>query len=119
MQEKTKAMTDLEISYEEHITKKERALAPLGMDALLQTKQHLDERGFRGDADVVLLGLEEMEDELTMEQAERQHRLAPFVNTDRRRAVASPFSMADPDIAREARANDIDNMERPEWRDEE
>lgn len=113
-------LTDLEIDYaaEETAERVNRALAPVGMETIQEKMAMLDRLGFAGDGDVVLLGLEDMEPELTMEQAERQHRLAPFVVTDRHRCKATPMSLAPIDDARSAREHDIDDMKRAEWDDE-
>jgi hypothetical protein len=112
---------DLEIVYfeEEHTKELARVETETGLGPLKARQRFLDEHGFAGDGEVPVLGLEEMEDELTMEAAERQHRLAPFVNVDRhayRNGI--PFADAPPDVQREVKANDLDDMTRMEWDDE-
>lgn len=83
-------------------------------------ERKLDELGFAGDDDVVTLGLDEIEDELTMQEAERIHNLAPFVNAERRRAVAIPVSSATVEEARAARGNEHggDRIDPSGWDDE-
>jgi hypothetical protein len=66
-------------------------------------EHELDQLGFAEDDEVVALGLDDMEDELTMEMAQAQHLKAPFVNVDRRKANPMPVSEATPDEARAAR----------------
>lgn len=112
-------MTDLEISYEIERDPRLEVAQSSGMDAFRQHQKRLDECGFTGDADVVLLGLEDMESEVTMEDAERIHRAAPFVNVDRRRAVGMAPSGIPGDAADvRARGGDIDDMRAMEWDDE-
>lgn len=77
---------------------------------------HLDNLGFSGDGDVVALGLDETEDELTMADAER--RLKFGIRDERHRYRGIPMSMCSPAEARQAREADIDlDMTRKEWDD--
>ncbi len=104
----------IEITYDEG----ERKITHEQIDTLeaLRTKQRqLDECGFSGDADVVVLGLEDMESELTMEQAEQEHRRYPYMTRDRRKLHGIA---ATPDDARYAREHDVDGMLHPAWDDE-
>lgn len=78
-------------------------------------EQMLREKGFDGDDDCVALGLEEMEGEMTMEDATKLHYLAKSgVEIDRRKAIAIPISSATPEEARDARRNE-DEGDRPEY----
>lgn len=79
-------------------------------------EQKLDNAGFSGDSEVVLLGLEDMEDELTHEEAVRRLRLG--IRDERHRYRGIPLSMCTPDERRRARDADIDDMARKEWDDE-
>ena len=76
----------------------------------------LDDRGFSGDSEVVALGLDEIEDELTHEEAVRRLRLG--IRDERHRYRGIPLSMCTPDERRRAREADIDDMARKEWDDE-
>lgn len=78
----------------------------------------LDENGFRGDSDIALLGLEDIEDELTMEDARVLHLKARAGLDKATHAMVIPLSSATPDEARRARENDIDDMTHAEWNDE-
>lgn len=80
-----------------------------------RSEQELDGLGFTDDDEVCVLGLDEMEDELTMEQAERLHRMAPFVNYERHAYRAIPLSSATPEEARSAREHDVDDVAHREW----
>lgn len=76
---------------------------------------HLDNLGFSGDGDVVALGLDETEDELTMADAER--RLKYGIRDERHRYRGIAMSSATAAEARQAREADIDVMTRKEWDD--
>jgi hypothetical protein len=89
---------DLEVTYEQ-------AEQVLGWQKNHRSELELDNLGFTGDEDCVALGLETMEDEVTMEDASRLHYLARGgVIMDRRKAIAIPISSATVDEARDARA---------------
>jgi hypothetical protein len=76
----------------------------------------LDSLGFGGDGDVVALGLDEMEDEITLDEARR--RLKYGIRDERHRYRGIPMSMCSPAEARQAREADIDSdMTRKEWDD--
>ena len=76
-------------------------------------EQRLNNLGFGGDGDVVALGLDEMEDELTLEDVR-----AGRFTFERHRYRGIPVSMCTPEEARRAREADIDDMTRKEWDDE-
>jgi hypothetical protein len=85
----------------------EQAETVLGWQHEHRREQELDRLGFGGDDDCVALGLEEMEDEVTMEDAHRLHYLAKSgVIIDRRKAIAIPISSATPQEARDARSGE-------------
>lgn len=68
-------------------------------------EQLLREAGFEGDEDVPVLGLETVEEEMTMADATKLHYLAKSgVEIDRRKAIAIPVSSATVEEARDARA---------------
>lgn len=88
-------------------TMAEQAETVLGWQHEHRREQELDQLGFGGDEDVPLLGLETMEDEMTMEDATKLHYLARSgVIMDRRKAIAIPISSATPQEARDARSGE-------------
>lgn len=97
-------------------TREEHARLEAKLAEQWQADMHMEtmlkERGFDGDEDVVMLGLEEMEDELTQEQI----MLERFARPTHRQVI--PASMATVEEARQAREADIDDMNHPEWNDE-
>lgn len=115
----TEKPLDLEIQYTEQ-TLEETLVKQMqdGLEVFRAHQRRLDEHGFAGDHEVVMLGLEEMEPELTMADAERMHGYAPFVNVDRHRYVGVPASEAAPEVMRGAREHDLDDQSRMEWDDE-
>lgn len=85
----------------------EQAEEVLGWQREHRSELELDNLGFAGDEDAVALGLETMEDEVTMEDAKRIHYLARGgVILDRRKAIAIPISSATVDEARDARSGE-------------
>lgn len=79
-------------------------------------ERRLASLGFSDDSDVVALGLDEMEDEVTM--ADARERLRMGIRDERHRYRGIPVSMCSPDEVRAAREADIDDMTRKEWDDE-
>jgi hypothetical protein len=82
----------------------------------LKQRLYLENRGFGGDRDIPLLGLDTIEDELTTQDAERNHRLG--IVDERYRYRGMPMSMCTPDERRRARENDIDDMAHAAWDNE-
>lgn len=107
-----KSKLGLEIDH----TLAERAEEVLGWQKEHRNELNMDALGFSGDEDCVALGLETMEEEMTMEQASILHYKAKAGIIERDRRMVIPIASATPQEARDARCND-DVGDRPEYYD--
>ena len=74
---------------------------------VMEIETRLDTSGFDGDGDCVVLGLDEMEDEMTLEKATALYQAAKAGQDKATHRMTLPIiSAGTPDEAREARAGD-------------